>query len=453
MKYRADLHIHSKYSRATSKRLDLSLLYKWSKIKGIQLLGTGDFTHPAWFAQLREQLEPAEPGLYKLRPEFSDPVDAKLPDSIKFALMRFTLSVEISNIYKKRDKTRKVHNVVMMPSLDSAAKFAGRLDKIGNIRSDGRPILGLDSRNLLEIALESCSDTFFFPAHIWTPHFSALGAFSQFESIEDCYDDLSEHIFAAETGLSSDPPMNWRVSSLDKYTLISNSDCHSAEKIAREANLFDTDFSYFAMKDSIRDRKGFLGTLEFYPEEGKYHLDGHRNCKVCLDPADTIKNNYLCPECGKKLTLGVSHRVEVLADRPLITIEASTDIGLINKNIPKGRQPFISIIPLVEIISEVVKVGPKSKKVTNLYMGMIELFGAEMDILYEMSSSILEDYINANNDKTFKAICKAVLKARKGTVFKSPGYDGEFGVIKVYDPAENNNPGKKKSKKQLELWK
>jgi uncharacterized protein (TIGR00375 family) len=424
MKYRADLHIHSRFSRATSKKLNLSILYKWSKIKGIHLLGTGDFTHPTWFSELTEQLEPAEPGLFKLRHEYSGPIDKELPESVKNNPVRFALSVEISSIYKKNNKTRKVHNVIMMPCLKSGASFASGLDKRGNIRSDGRPILGIDSRDLLEIALECSENTFFFPAHIWTPHFSVLGAFSSFESIDECFGDLANHVFAAETGLSSDPAMNWRVSSLDRFTLISNSDAHSAQKIAREANLFDTDFSFLSMLEAIKTRKGFLGTLEFFPEEGKYHMDGHRNCGVCLAPADTIKLDGICPECKKKLTLGVSHRLEKLADRPFTTIP------------PPGRQPFYSLIPLAEIISEIVKTGPQTKKVTNLYMNMISIFGSEMDILYGLDESVLTGYINRCKEKPFDQICGAVLKARTGKVFKSPGYDGEYGKIKIYDPRE-----------------
>lgn len=308
----ADLHIHSKYSRATSRDCDTAHLDFWARRKGIHLLGTGDFTHPAWRAELAEKLIPAEEGLYRLREEY------RLPDSIGGQSLspRFILSGEISSIYKKNGRTHKVHNVILLPSLEDAEALAHRLESIGNIHSDGRPILGLDSRDLLEITLEACPQAVFIPAHIWTPHFSMFGAFSGFDTVEECFGDLSEYIHAVETGLSSDPPMNWRVSALDRFTLVSNSDAHSPAKIGREANLLDTDLSYPALAKAIQTGEGLVGTVEFFPEEGKYHLDGHRACGCRLTPSQTAAYGGRCPVCGKKITIGVQHRVEELADRP-----------------------------------------------------------------------------------------------------------------------------------------
>ncbi|MCK4985387.1 MAG: DNA helicase, partial [Desulfobacterales bacterium] len=316
MKFIADLHVHSKFSRATAKNLDLENLYIAAQLKGITVVGTGDFTYPAWFDEISEKLVAAEPGLFKLKDELARQCDTQVPPSCR-STVRFILTTEISNIYKKNGKTRKNHNLVFAPDLDIARKFNAKLDKIGNIKSDGRPILGLDARNLLETLLETSERAFLVPAHIWTPWFSVLGSKSGFDSIEECFDDLTPHIFAAETGLSSDPAMNWRVSSLDDLTLVSNSDAHSPLNLGREANVFDTELSYSAIKTALKtgDPKQFLGTFEFYPEEGKYHIDGHRTCKISFWPATTIKHDGRCPACGKPLTLGVLYRVEELADR------------------------------------------------------------------------------------------------------------------------------------------
>ena len=306
--YIADLHIHSRFSRATSKDGDLPHLDWWARRKGIRMVGTGDFTHPAWRAELREQLVPAGEGVYTLRQ------DLRLPDVAPGEAPRFVITGEISCIYKRHGRTRKVHNLILLPGLDEADALAARLERIGNIRSDGRPILGLDSRDLLEITLDTCPAAVFIPAHIWTPHFSLFGAFSGFDTIEACFGDLAGEIHALETGLSSDPPMNWRVPDLDGLTLVSNSDAHSPAKLGREANLLDCALSYPAMAHAIQTGEGFCGTLEFYPEEGKYHLDGHRNCGVCLEPSEARKLGDVCPVCGRRLTIGVLHRVEALAD-------------------------------------------------------------------------------------------------------------------------------------------
>ncbi len=314
MRFYADLHIHSKYSRATSKNSDLENLAFWGRKKGISVIGTGDFTHPAWISEIKEKLVPAEPGLFRLKDEIDKEVAARLPASCR-GTTRFMLSVEISTIYKKGEKTRKIHHLIYAPTIEQVESINGKLAKIGNIRSDGRPILGLDSRHLLEIVLETGEDCYLVPAHIWTPWFAVLGSKSGFDSIGACYGDLAEHIFAVETGLSSDPEMNWRVSDLDRYRLVSNSDAHSPPKLGREACVFETDLDYFAMRRALETGQGYRGTVEFFPEEGKYHLDGHRKCGVRMSPAESRAHNGLCPVCRKPLTLGVLYRVEELADR------------------------------------------------------------------------------------------------------------------------------------------
>jgi PHP family Zn ribbon phosphoesterase len=314
MMYYADFHIHSRYSRATSKNLNLEELALWAQLKGIHVVGTGDCLHPAWMKELKDKLEPAEPGLFQLKASCRKNASKKVPKACQ-ADVRFMLSTEIANIYKKADKVRKVHNVVFAPGFDAAEKIRAKLDKIGNLKSDGRPILGLDSKNLLEIVLESDDLSFLVPAHIWTPWFSVLGSKGGFDSIDDCFDELTEHIFAVETGLSSDPPMNWRLSQLDRFVMMSNSDAHSAQKLGRESTIFDTELSYPAMYHAMKENtKGLVGTVEFFPEEGKYHYDGHRACDCRLHPKETIANKGLCPVCNRPVTVGVMARVEELAD-------------------------------------------------------------------------------------------------------------------------------------------
>ncbi|MEM7588068.1 MAG: UvrD-helicase domain-containing protein, partial [Acidobacteriota bacterium] len=415
MPFYADLHIHSKYSRATSRNCDLEHLALWARRKGLGVIATGDFTHPAWFDEIRDKLVPAEPGLFRLRPELEKEIDAKLPSSCA-GPTRFMLEVEISTIYKKGDRTRKVHHLIYAPDIDTASRFRDRLGTIGNIKSDGRPILGLDSRDLLEITLESGPDAYLVPAHIWTPWFAALGSKSGFDSIEDCYGDLTGHIFAVETGLSSDPPMNWRVSGLDRFTLVSNSDAHSPPMLGREACVFDTELDYFAMRRALETGEGYGGTVEFFPEEGKYHLDGHRACQLRLEPEETRRFEGRCPTCNKPLTVGVMHRVETLADR-----DASEP--------PEGAAPFKSIVPLPEIVSELCGVGPKSKAVGSRVAALVARHGPELDILERLP---LEDL----RRDTDPLISEAIERLRAGQVFCEGGYDGEYGVIRLFEPGE-----------------
>lgn len=407
MRFIADLHIHSKYSRATSKEMSPESVWKWAQIKGISVIGTGDFTHPNWFKELNEKLESTGNGLFRLKKEF---MIYDIPDSCK-ADVFFMLSAEISCIYSKNGKTRKIHLILFVPDFASAAKINIALAKIGNLDADGRPILGLDAKELLKIVLNESPDGMLVPAHAWTPHFSIFGAESGFDSFEECFEELTPYIYAIETGLSSDPLMNWRLSALDKITLISNSDAHSPAKIGREANIFDTDISYKAMMDAIKTRRGLLGTIEFFPEEGKYHYDGHRTCGVSLTPEETLKHNYLCPVCGKRVTVGVMHRVEKLADRK-------------NGFKPKDSLPFHSIIPLPEIISEVLKVGPNSKAVDREYQNLIQKLGNEFKILMDVP---LKDIESAGSP----LIREAIARMRKGDVHIAPGFDGEYGKIKI----------------------
>src|SRR5512133_2318173 len=301
MKYIADLHTHSPYSRATSKGSTLAGLYGWAKLKGINVVASGDFTHPTWFSALKELLDPAEPGLFRLKDEAA--IGSPLPEvTLSQSPVRFLLSAEVSCIYKRHGKVRKVHNLLYVPDFASAERVNKRLAAIGNIVSDGRPILGLDSRDLLEILLEEAPDGFLVPAHAWTPWFSIFGSRSGFDSVEECFGDLSAHIFALETGLSSDPAMNRLISGLDRYALVSNSDCHSPSKLGREANLFATGFDYFSLREAIRANRSesFRGTVEFFPEEGKYHSDGHADCNICLEPAESRELGNICPVCKKR---------------------------------------------------------------------------------------------------------------------------------------------------------
>jgi len=415
MRYIADLHIHSPFSRATSKAGNLQGLAAWARVKGIHLIGTGDFTHPSWFSQLKEQLVPAEPGFFKLTNEAIPPA---LPQVTPEALpSRFLLTAEISSIYKRHGAVRKVHNLLYVPDFASAERINSVLAGIGNIESDGRPILGLDSRDLLEILLEKAPEGFLVPAHIWTPWFSLFGSRSGFNTIEECYGDLSPHVFALETGLSSDPDMNRLIPALDRFALISNSDCHSPGKLGREANIFNTDFSFFALREALKNplSEAFAATIEFYPEEGKYHADGHRNCQVCLEPAETRKIGAACPVCGKPLTVGVLHRVMELAERT-------------EPYYPPGSPVVHSLIPLPEVLGEILGAGPATKGVMSLYSRIIDRFGSEFNLL--LNTSV--DEIN----RMSPVLGEAVARIRTGRVIRTPGYDGEFGVIRVFAEGE-----------------
>ena len=409
MKTIADLHIHSRFSMATSKEGTPENLDFWARKKGISLIGTGDFTHPVWREELKERLVSEENGLYRLRDEYVKEESRKFPGEGT----RFVVSGEISSIYKKNGKTRKVHNVILLPSLETADAMAQRLEKIGNIHSDGRPILGLDSHDLLEMMLDVCPEGILIPAHIWTPHFSVLGAKSGFDSVEECFEELAPYIHALETGLSSDPAMNWRISKLDRYQLVSNSDAHSPSKLGREANLLDIDCSYEGLYRAIQTGEGLEGTVEFFPEEGKYHFDGHRKCGVSLSPVEAERLGGICPVCGKKLTMGVDHRVEQLADRAE---------GFVKKD---GKK-YESLVPLPEVISACMGYSTASKKVQGCFEQLIQTLGTEFDILRNVPS---EDIKSCAGER----IAEGIENVRTGNVKRIPGYDGEYGKIELFD--------------------
>ncbi|HOM93394.1 MAG TPA: UvrD-helicase domain-containing protein, partial [Rectinema sp.] len=464
----ADLHIHSRYSRATSPKLTLPYIERWARIKGINLVGTGDCTHPAWLRELKEQLEPTEGGFFKLkdsvRKEFdsSEALTAELPDSD----VHFVLSGEISTIYNRDGKTRKVHHVVILPDFKAAAAFQARLARIGNISSDGRPILGLDSRDLFALLLDADERSILIPAHIWTPWFSALGARSGFDSIEECYGDLSSRIGAIETGLSSNPPMNWAVSALDSFAIISNSDAHSPENLGREATIIDMEESFAGLYEALTKRGStaeeaqskiseqaagsgteaaatgtvagkvaetptgtVAGTIEFFPQEGKYHYDGHRACKVFLSPEESTKLDGRCPVCGKPLTPGVMRRVTELADRP------------VDENAPcpanwegTNRRPYWSLIPLPELLAELLGTGSGSKKVATAYRGIVEQAGSEFALLMDKSEEEIKAIQTVGLSGELLAL--SIGRMRAGKVSIKPGYDGEYGIIHVFAPGE-----------------
>jgi DNA helicase II / ATP-dependent DNA helicase PcrA len=415
MRFHADLHVHSKYSRACSKDSDLEHMAWWAALKGVAVVGTGDFTHPAWADELRTRLVPAEPGLFRLRGDVEREVLRRLPASCRTPV-RFLLSTEISTISKRGDRTRKVHHLLFAPDLDAAAEITRRLARVGNLAADGRPILGLDPRDLLEIALAGGPDCHLVPAHVWTPWFSALGSKSGFDSIEECYLDLAGHVFAAETGLSSDPAMNWRVSGLDRYHLVSNSDAHSPPMIGREATVFDAELDYFRILDAMRTGMGLAGTVEFFPEEGKYHLDGHRACEVRLPPERTRELSGRCPACGRPLTVGVLHRVETLADRPA-------------GHRPERGRDFRCLISLPQVVGELIGVGPRSRTVADGVTALVDRLGPELGILTDVP---LEDVARFGPP----LLPEALDRLRRGAVARDAGYDGVYGTIRLFTPDE-----------------
>lgn len=415
----ADLHIHSRFSRATSKQLSLRKLAAWAGIKGLDVLATGDFTHPGWLQDIEQNLQQEESGLLRLKD--SHGLQSEIPwfsGARALPQTRFILCTEISSIYKKKNQVHKIHNLVFLPGLEQVKTFNQRLAQIGNLQADGRPILGLDARNLLEMVLECDPRAFLIPAHIWTPWFSLFGSKSGFQTIEDCFQDLTPHIFALETGLSSDPDMNWLWSKLDRYNLVSNSDAHSGEKLAREANVFSGEIGYETILRALKSEglgHKFLGTLEFFPEEGKYHLDGHRKCGVVLDPRESRALGNICPVCKGQITVGVLNRVLALADRD-------------SPKQPPGKPGFTSLIPLPEILSEILGVGPRTKKVLRTYDSLLQNFGSELYIL---------QHLDLEEVRRFSSLlAEGIARMRKKEVQCEPGFDGQFGKISVFTAKE-----------------
>lgn len=408
MRLVADLHIHSPYARAVSRDMTLKNLDHWARLKGITVVGTGDFTHPTWMREIKGKLESAEPGLYVL----------KSKSQIAEKKTRFMLTVEISSIYSKGGKVRRIHNLIFAPSIAAAEKITTRLGRIGNLAADGRPTLGLDCKELVKIVLNIDPQAVIVPAHAWTPWFSIFGSMSGFDSLEECFEEFTPQIFAIETGLSSDPAMNWRLSKLDSIALISNSDSHSLQRIGREANAFDCEPSYAGIINAIRSRdpQKFLFTVEFFPEEGKYHYDGHRLHQVRLSPEQTGKLKGLCPVCSKPVTIGVMHRVEKLADRP-----------------PGGKAPVVipykNLIPLDEIIAEAFGMGVAAKRVKDEYLKLVTHLGSEFNVLLDTQAAELERVSGP-------VVAQGILRVREGRVKIEPGYDGEYGRIKIFEASE-----------------
>jgi len=436
----ADFHIHSKYSRATSRDMDLEHLEQWSKIKGIKILGTGDFTHPVWFKELTSRLEPAEKGLFKMKANAGNGKTKNGNDfswytpSVKPEEIRFILTTEISCIYSKNNRTRKIHLIVFAPSFEFVEKFNTHLGWLGNLKADGRPILGLDAKEIVKIALNLSAEAMVVPAHAWTPWFSIFGSMSGFNSIQECFDEYSRYIYAIETGLSSDPAMNWRIPKLDGITLISNSDSHSPQRIGREANIFEgKEISYPKIVEAIRlgakapksNGLRLIKTVEFFPEEGKYHYDGHRACKIVFGPEESKKHKNLCPVCGRPLTIGVMNRVEELAGRA-------------QGFVPEGAIPYLNLIPLEEIIGDAFGVGVGTKTVDQEYRSLINKFSNEFDILINASKSDLER-------ATKPEVAEGIIRVREKKVKIEPGYDGEYGKIKIFGDGEQKSFSKQSS--------
>jgi len=455
MRLVADLHIHSRHSLATSPKLTPPGLERWARIKGIDLLGTGDCTHPAWLSELRAALEPAEEGLFRLKDEARRAFDRgeALADGLPEPSardMRFVLTGEISTIYSRGGRTRKVHHLVLLPGFEAAVAFQSRLERVGNIASDGRPILGIDSRDLFGLLLDADERSILVPAHIWTPWFSALGARSGFDSIEECYGDLASRIPAIETGLSSNPPMNWAVSALDRFSIISNSDAHSPEKLGREATILEAEPSFAGLAAALAPgpagfAPGILGTIEFFPQEGKYHWDGHRACGMVLSPEESAQRGGLCPVCGKALTPGVLRRVAELADRPVDEAApcpvpdavASGDAGTPAGG-PSNRRPYKSLIPLKEILAELLDSGEGSKKVAAAYGALIARAGSEFGLLLDLPIEEVGKLSAPGVPGELLAL--AVERMRAGKVSITPGYDGEYGAIRAFAPGERPEP-------------
>ncbi len=401
MKIIADFHVHSAYSRATSKEMHLKTMAHWAGLKGINLLGSGDFTHPAYFEEIKTDLEETGQGLLKLKGNGSPAV-------------QFILTSETSHIYTQAGKGRRVHMMIFAPSIRSVEKINLHLDRIGNIHSDGRPIFGFSAKDLVKIVLDIDPECLVVPAHAWTPWFSVFGSHSGFDSLEECFEEETPHIHAIETGLSSDPAMNWRWSALDRISLISNSDAHSPAKIGREANLFQCEATFNAIIQTIKEKnpQRFIATIEFFPEEGKYHFDGHRTCGICYSPSQTRQKDYLCPVCGKNLVVGVMHRVEALVDRPP---------GFI----PAGAIPAIHLVPLEEILAEVFETGVQSKRIRREYLRLIERGGSEFKILLDLSEEDLRSFMDDR-------LVDGIRRVRQGLIQVKPGYDGVYGQVKLF---------------------
>ncbi len=412
MRIIADLHLHSKYSRATSREMDVENMARWCKIKGITLLGTGDFTHPVWFRELKAKLKPTDRGLYT------------------YGGAHFMLTVEVSNIYPQGGRLRKIHNVIFAPSLEVAERINAVLGRFGSLMADGRPTLTLPSDKLVEYVMEVSPQCMVVPAHAWTPWFSLYGSNSGFDSLAECFGAQVRHIAAVETGLSSDPAMNWRLSELDRVMLVSNSDAHSPAKLGREANVFDAELDYAELIRTLRekDTTKFLYTVEFFPEEGKYHFDGHRSCSVRMAPKEAKARGNRCPVCQRPVTVGVLHRVEDLADRE-------------EGYIPSGATPYRNLIPLEEIIAEAMGAQVGTGGVREEYFKLCTRFGGEFVVLLDAP---LEDVARS----TLPKIAEGLQRVRDGRIEIRPGYDGTYGEIRIFGVGLPEAPATQEEKKE-----
>ncbi len=420
MRFIADFHVHSKYSRATSKDMDVESMAKWASLKGVRLLGTGDFTHPFYFAGLKQKLKPLGNGLFTLKKEYWQ--NASQGD------VYFMLTTEVSNMFQQGGGSRRIHTMIFAPDFKVVEKINNELSELGKLSSDGRPIFGFSAKELVEIITDVSNECLLVPAHAWTPWFSVFGANSGFDSIEECFEEQSKHIFCIETGLSSDPQMNWRLSSLDKICLVSDSDAHSPNRIGREANVFDCEMDYKEIIKAIKtkDKEKFVSTIEFFPEEGKYHFDGHRNCGILFSPTESRKNKNICPVCGRKLTVGVMHRVESLADRP-------------EGFVPEDAIPCKHLVPLMEIIAEALNQGVDTKGVENEYLRLVSIYGSEFRILLDLPLGELEK-------STPPKILEGIKRVREENLDITPGFDGVYGKIQIFAEKE------KEETKQLGLF-
>ncbi len=433
MQFVADLHLHSKYSRAVSQDMVLPTMAAWGKKKGIDILTTGDWTHPLWFREIRGLLEEAGEGVYKLKsPHFAPPTGEASRGKQNEPL--FLLTVEVSSIYSQGGKLRRIHNLIFAPNFDTAEKINQELHRRSvNLLSDGRPIMGLSSINLIELVLGIDKNALLIPCHAWTPWFSLYGSNSGFDSIEECFGDWAKYIYGVETGLSSDPEMNWRIKDLEDRALLSFSDAHSPAKMGREATVFDIDtkrLRYEDIRNAIVDRKGIAYTIEFYPEEGKYHYTGHRNCNIVQSPQDSAKDGTTCPVCKRKLTVGVEHRVQELArDKAIFDVQKSKkdEFGVNWIEDPKEiHPPYVSLVPLLEIIREALEVGEFSNKAKELYEQLTYSIGTEYDILFRTDLSLIEN-------KASSRVAEGISKVRERDIVVVPGYDGVYGKVKIWD--------------------
>jgi uncharacterized protein (TIGR00375 family) len=421
----ADLHIHSRFSRATSQKMSITEITRFARIKGLKLVGTGDFTHPKWFSELSEELaEVSGTNLYGSKKHSESPV-------------RYMITVEVCTIFSVDEKSKKIHHVIFTPSLETATQISDRLKRYGSLSVDGRPTLDMTASQLVEEVMQVSDENEVVPAHVWTPWFSLFGAFSGFDRIEDCYEDMTKHIHALETGLSSDPPMNWRLSALDKFTLISNSDCHShwPWRIGRESNVFELDqLTYREVVDTIRkkDPKRFKYTIETNPAYGKYHWTGHRNCNVSLPPQEAKKYGNHCPVCGRRLTRGVDQRIEELADRPA-------------DYTPENPIGYKRLLPLSEIIKAVLGVSyPGAKKVWSIYSPLIAKFGDEYTVLMDAPKQEMEKIVDSR-------IAEAIVRVREEKARVIPGYDGVYGQLVIFDEKQEVNQQKPKQRSMADF--